>query len=182
MRLVVPALSADNVAARCLRAEGLQPEVVLLGDDHAYARLISELWRGGETFVVVEDDIAPWPGAINALLTCSHHWCGHYYCLPGRWDIHAEPDEPGSLWGTTGCYKVSGDVLAAAPDLYRRFEQHDWQTLDIGFITSLRHVLGLESMPMERTFHVHEPPVAHAMHYRPEAFHGRAEAVQLEHV
>jgi hypothetical protein len=179
MRLVVPALATDNVAARCLRSEGLDPEVRVLEHNQDYAHLVAELWQGGETFVIVEDDIAPWPGAIRAMLDCPHHWCGHHYCLPGRWDAAAEGDEDQQLWGTTGCYKVAGEVMVAAPDLYKRWSRHDWWHLDVAVYVALRHVLGLDAAPIEEMFHIHNPPVAHAMHYRPEATNGRAAEAQL---
>ena len=167
MRIVIPALSRDNVAARCLRAERLDCEVVVLEDPKAYARLVGRLWRDGETFCIVEDDIAPWPGAVRQMLDCPRHWCGYHYCLPGRWDDEDERSE--ELWGTSGCFKVSGAIMHAAPKLYQRFVYHEWNMLDIGLTAALRHVLGLESSPIEHTFHVHKPAVAHAMHYRPEA-------------
>jgi hypothetical protein len=174
MRVVVPALTLDNVAVRCLRSEGIEPEVHVLDHDLAYAQLMVELWRDGESFVLVEDDIAPWPGAIGQLCDCTHYWCGFHYTLPGRWD----PDDEGpykSLWGTSGCIKVTDDVLRAAPSLYKRFETHSWQTLDVALSAALRHVVGLEAT--SAAFHVHGPPVAHAMHYRPEATYGRREDV-----
>jgi len=172
MRIVVPALSRDNVAVRCLRAENLEPEVRVLEGDCAYAELLAELWRDGESFVIVEDDIAPWPGAVRQMLDCPRYWCGHHYCLPGRWDVD-ENDVERKLWGTTGCYKVADTVMEAAPGLYERWERHDWWHLDVGIYVALRHVLGLDCSPIEQLFHVHEPAVAHAMHYRPEASDGR---------
>jgi hypothetical protein len=174
-RIVVPALHEDNVAVRCLRSEGIEPYVRVLSAPTDYAHLMAELWQDGETFVIVEDDIAPWPGAVAQMCDCPRFWCGYYYTLPGRWD----PEDDGpykSLWGTTGCYKVTDDVLLAAPDLYKRFEHHTWDTLDVGLIAALRHVMGLEASSSEASFHVHGPPVAHAMHYRPEATHGRSQA------
>lgn len=175
MRIVVPALSLDNVAARCLRAEGLEPQVRLCHGPKAYAQLVARLWRDGETFAIVEDDIAPWPGAVGHMLDCPRPWCGYHYCLPGRWDV-GSGDGDRKLWGSTGCYKVDAAVMAAAPDLFERWERHDWWHLDVAIYVALRHVLGLDLAPIERTFHVHKPAVAHAMHYRPEATsHVRAE-------
>lgn len=115
-------------------------------------------------------------GAVQTLLDCSHHWCGHYYGLPGRWDLEADADSPNAMWGTCGCCKVSEDVMRAAPKLYERWETHDWHYFDVAFVAALRHVFGMEGMTSEKTFHVHTPPVAHAIHYRPEVFHGRVQA------
>jgi hypothetical protein len=179
-RVVVPALSRENVASACLRAEHVEHEVHLLDGPLDYAALIAGLWRDGEAFVVVEDDIAPWPGAVQKLLDCPAHWCGHYYPLEGRWDLDAsDPESPNAMWGTTGLWKVDETVLRTAPDLYERFEGHDWQTLDMGIYTSLRHVFCLEGGSFWRGFHVHEPAVAHAMHFRPkEALDGRDQEQQ----
>jgi hypothetical protein len=166
----------DNVATRCLRAEGLKPEVHVLTHEQGYAQLVAKLWRDGETFVLVEDDVAPWPGAVTEMLNCSHHWCGHHYALPGRWDF----DGPNAMWGTCGCCKVSETVMQAAPDLYERWDVHDWHVFDVGFVAALRHVFGLEGTASENTFHVHTPPVAHAMHYRPEVSNGRGQEQRVQ--
>jgi len=138
----------------------------------SYAQLVAKLWKDGETFAIVEDDIAPWPGAIKQLLACPRHWCGFHYALPGRWDVE-DTGPYKSLWGTTGCFKVDSDVMRAAPELYIRWDTHDWRMFDSAFMSAMRHVMGLEASPPEHTFHVHKPAVAHAMHYRPEASNGR---------
>jgi hypothetical protein len=177
MRIVVPALSRDNVAARCLRAENLEPEVRVLEGDCAYAELLAELWRDGESFVIVEDDIAPWPGAIESLRDCRRHWCGFHYPLPGRWDVH-EDEGDHALLGSNGCFKVTAEVMSAAPKLYERWVTHEWRMLDVAMTAALRHVFGLDGAPFEATFHVHNPPVAHAMHYRPEAHYARIREAQ----
>lgn len=174
MRIVVPAMQDDCVASRCLRAEGLDPEVVVLphDDPHAYARLVAQLWRDGETFAIVEHDIAPWPGAVRKMLDCAALWCGFYYPLPGRWDVDSD-DPDSNLFGTTGCYKVDAAVMDEAPDLYKRFEHHEWRLLDCGFIAAMRHLFCLDGAPVEHAFHLHSPPVAHAIHYEPETPHER---------
>ena len=181
MRVVVPAIHPDNVATRCLQAERIEHEVRVLDTEHAYAELVAELWRDGKSFVLVEDDIAPWPGAIQSLEACSHFWCGFYYCLPGRWDVADEDPETGLL-GTNGCVKVAADVMEAAPQLYERWVTHDWRHVDVAMTAALRHVFGLEGGPAEHTFHVHHPPVAHAMHYRPEIRDGRKQEHLEVHV
>lgn len=170
MRVVVPALHADNVATRCLSAEHVEHEVHVLKGPNDYAQLLAKLWRDGEGFVVVEDDIAPYPGAIKALENCTHYWCGYFYCLPGRWDVE-EDDQHSELFGTNGCFKVSTEVIQAMPELYERWDKHEWQLVDVAVTAALRHALWLEGGPS--TFHVHQPPVAHAMHYRPETKHVR---------
>lgn len=144
----------------------------MLSDEHAYAQLLAELWRDGESFTIVEDDIAPWPGAIMAMIACPHYWCGYHYCLPGRWDAADEQDPYTGLAGTNGCFKVTSDVIAAAPDLCQRWETHEWRLVDVAMTAALRHVFGLDGAPAENAFHVHTPPVAHALHYRPEARDG----------
>src|SRR6188472_504992 len=138
MRVVVPAMHQDNVATRCLQAERIPHEVRVLRCNEAYALLVAELWQDGETFAIVEDDIAPFPGAIKALEVCPHSWCGHYYCLPGRWDV--DTDDPyTSLYGSNGCFKVSAKVMEAAPDLYLRWITHPWGTLDVAMTAALSH-------------------------------------------
>jgi hypothetical protein len=42
-----------------------------------YCSYFAERWDEGETFINVEHDTVPWPGAIEALLECSEDWCGY---------------------------------------------------------------------------------------------------------
>lgn len=51
--------------------------------DDAYTGLLLGLWAQGETFVLVEHDIVPWPGAIEDLWGCPQPWCGFPYPFMG---------------------------------------------------------------------------------------------------
>lgn len=145
---MVPALSDDCPAALALRAEGLNPEVVIMGDDLAYGRLLARLWRQGDGFVLVEHDIVPWPGAVSALSSCPEPYCGHRYQIAGR------------LGGTLGCVRFSSALIAEHPDLPSRWAGTHWSNLDIKLTSGLWDV-GV------REYHLHEPPVAH-LHVYPD--------------
>lgn len=145
---MVPALSDDCPAALALRAEGLNPEVVIMGGDLSYGRLVERLWRSGEGFVLVEHDVVPWPGAMSALSSCPELYCGHRYLIAAQ------------LGGTIGCVRFSAALTAAHPDLPARWAGSHWSNLDIKLTNGLWDV-GV------RGFHVHEPPVAH-LHVYPD--------------
>ena len=49
------------------------------GNPYAYGQLLCHLWEMRRTFVIVEHDMAPTPGQLDALLHCGHEWCGYPY-------------------------------------------------------------------------------------------------------
>lgn len=54
------------------------PDAVLVdcrGDKGAYHRHLSDRWKEGKTFVNMEHDVIPWPGAVESLLVCPSPWC-----------------------------------------------------------------------------------------------------------
>lgn len=46
-----------------------------MSDPQHYGRLVKHMWGIGNGFVLVEDDVVPWPGAINQMLECGEDWC-----------------------------------------------------------------------------------------------------------
>src|SRR5216117_825998 len=88
MKIVVPfsknckALESVRIA---LDQENLVPEYVLMEKEDSYHDLLKRLWGQGETFVINEHDIIPWPGAIAQLEACDHPWCTHMYRCAAGW-------------------------------------------------------------------------------------------------
>lgn len=109
-------------------------------------------WKDGQTFINVEHDVVPWPGALEQLWECPKPWCAFGY---------AEP-VPG--YPVLGCAKFSAEAIAAAPELpapgYIR--SHKWATTAeeaTSWLTMDRLIghalLGAGVMP-----HRHNPPVS----------------------
>lgn len=47
------------------------------GSQEAYFELMYKHWKEGETFIVVEHDIVPWPGALKAIFDCQSQLCAY---------------------------------------------------------------------------------------------------------
>ena len=82
----------------------------LTNDDEAYFGLVARLWRDGQAFMVVEQDVVPPEGAPEDLATCPEPWCGHPY-----------PYIPCSLGysmmvlGELGCTRFTEALLSEIP-------------------------------------------------------------------
>jgi hypothetical protein len=120
--------------------------------DHGYGDLLRRLWAGGQDFVLVEDDVAPPPGAVGALLACPEPWCGHDYPL-GRGITRGE--HPG-----LGLVKWTGEATAASPELWRSWGGVPWRQLDGAVARAMRSQFAME------WYHRHLPDAAHAQHLR----------------
>lgn len=150
MRVIVPATSTDCVAARALTAEGVKHEVRVLVDPLGYGDLLADAWKDGSGFILVEDDVAPWPGALAAIAACDCPWCGYDYSIGfGRFGM-----------GTLGCVKFSAALVAACPDLWEAWAGVHWHALDASVVRAVA------SVTQRDRFHEHTPAVAHVQHYR----------------
>jgi hypothetical protein len=141
-RIVVPTTNLDCPAVNALSREGILFDAVLMEDDLHYSRLWTELWLGKETFINIEHDVAPWPGAIYAFMDCPGHWCSFMY-----------PAAPHSLIDALGCVRINESIIERYPDLHTKWEGVAWNRMD-GVVMSNLLKLGYQS-------HVHTPPVAH---------------------
>jgi hypothetical protein len=77
MRIIVPSRWTSAPATRALVMEGHEVIEVVLDDLHlGYSRLVRDEWNAGlGGFIVVEDDVVPWPGALREFEQCEHDWC-----------------------------------------------------------------------------------------------------------
>lgn len=142
MKVVIPALSLDCSAAKALGREGIPAEIVLMDDWFAYSELLEKLWRNKEGFIILEHDIIPWIGALDALEECEEDWCSYPY-----------PFAPNTIRTAMGCIKISSDIINDNPDLYKKWHKKLWNQMDGTLIPAL-----IESNYKE---HIHYPPLAH---------------------
>lgn len=114
-----------------------------MDDPLHYGRWLRDVWNQGSGFVIIEDDVVPWPGAIRQLLECDHDWC-----------LFEHPRtmvcwEPRSGFATgLGCVKFSDRLVQA-------------HTADWGDLRWDEVELGVRLMLADNSPHIHYPPVAH---------------------
>lgn len=107
-------------------------------DWDAYRRGMRDKWQEGESFIVLEQDVAPWPGALTQLWECPEPWCA----FP---EMHTFVMNHTNL----GCVKFGERFIAEHPTLWDRPIR--WENLD-------HHLYG-ELRP--EVHHRHLPPVLH---------------------
>lgn len=109
--------------------------------ERGYWDLMRGLWREGRSFVVVEQDVVPWPGAVEALWACPSDWCCHDYSDEGV---------PSPM---LGCTKIGAGLIARNPGI--------WDGRPRGGFSA-----GIDMHLWERCSpgadpHFHHPPVTH---------------------
>ena len=91
-------------------------------DRHDYGDSLARLWEKGESFINLEHDVAPWPGALTQMWECDHLWCA----LPLI--VHGCVNET-----NLGCVKFTRDFMKMYPDVWRDYPRNDifdWRSLD----------------------------------------------------
>jgi len=161
MRVIVPAVEENCLASMALRAEGVEHQTRICDGANGYGKLISDLWRDGRGFILVEHDIVPWPGALQAMWECSQYWCGYPYLY--YYHTYA-PDARRRFLRShaCGCVKFSDVLVKGWPNLptEKNWEERHWQDLD-GHIGRSIVIAMKELRPAILGWHEHSPPVAH---------------------
>lgn len=119
------------------------------GSDTAYWELLSQLWRKGKTFIVVEQDIVVRPDSLSELEECHRPWCSFQVPYVGK------------VYAGLSCAKFSAALIGRYPTALDRIGKRSdadhppahWCRLDSWLQSLLNH--GGEEM------HVHGPPLEH---------------------
>lgn len=120
-------------------------ELIDLGDRFdAYRLLLEELWRDGESFLLVEQDIELHEAVIPELGACQEPWCLYAYNI--GWP-------PAPVRSALGCVRFSSRLLAEFQDAIVGLPVRGWNQLDASLYPRLRDA-GFRP-------HEHEPLVAH---------------------
>ncbi len=146
MRVIVSASSEDCVAHWALTAEGVPHDVV--GFELGYPEQLAAWWRQGEGFVLVEQDVAPWPGAVQRLIDCPREWCAYRF------------PKYGHLVRSLGCVKFSTRLLTAWPALPEAWEGLPFAEFEGPMLSAIADTLRVHSV--RKPVCEHAPPVAHA--------------------
>lgn len=94
--------------------------------DYEVGDYFKERWREGKTFINIEQDIVPWPGAIKAIWDCPQEWCVYDMHLPCHWGRNLENEVNGI---PLGCMKISAEVIKKTPGIWD--EPVKWTVMDI---------------------------------------------------
>ena len=141
MKVYVPVTTdTPSPAELALTAEGISYTRCVCEGDSGYAERLAEIWARGEGFILLENDIIPWPGCIDLLRACPQPWCTHAYPSP-------------VLMMSIGITKLSTDAVRSTPRLPSVWAGEHWGLLDTKVIPALHAHFPL---------HGHWPPVAHA--------------------
>lgn len=144
MRVLVPFTKPTpklQFVIDCLRAQAAQPELAHVDAGDAYWRLLRDAWERGETFFVVEQDVAVWHGAIQQMDECPERWCTLPTMCHGR-----------MIPTTFGCVKFSEELISQNPGFWEDIPPR-WFHLDANFSDKM-------GWPWIRP-HVHNPPATH---------------------
>jgi len=145
--IFVPTRAVCCPATLALTTEGLEVTEVVMYDYTNYGRAFTEQWQSGHGFIVVEDDVVPWPGAIREFDACPEEWCLFEHPR-GRFQ-----ESPRSGFATgLGCVKFSTELVQRVPF------NPGWQNRGHNELDGLVHETLLEA---DAVLHIHYPPVAH---------------------
>lgn len=137
-------------------------EFVALGEGRtAYWRFLADLWRAGESFIIVEQDVEIHAGVVRALTYCPELWCVFPYQGPRNYGDGSFPVFDQAL----GCTRFRASLMIDHPALFDAIGAGDsdptraryWQGLDSQVAASLRS-LGHRA-------HAHLPPATHHHRY-----------------
>lgn len=118
-------------------------------DDYDYQRFFQDRWKDGTSFVNVEQDIIPWPGAIKEIWDCPHEWCVFDFHLPVHWNRNLEDEKIGI---PIGCVKISASLIQKTPGMWD--EPVTWDKCDMR--------LTQYAISHNVTVHQHRPGVVNA--------------------
>lgn len=122
MKLVIPYTKLELATELYLldkTVESFEFEVEYkdVSSDHwAYTRVLEELWEQGESFVLMEHDIVPWPGAMSAIAKCHFPWCFYGYT--------PDTDYLGNRAAPFGLVKFSKDFIQRYYDVWTEMRSY----------------------------------------------------------
>lgn len=76
--------------------------------EYGYNNYFKKRWEEGKTFINLEQDIVPYPGAIKALWDCPKEWCVYDFHLACHWARNLENEKVGV---PIGCVKISSSLI-----------------------------------------------------------------------
>lgn len=105
---------------------GYDYEPVKVTGKYGYSKYFKQRWAEGQTFINIEHDCVPWPGAIEAIEQCEQDWCVYNYSLPVHRQQNLGIVEAGGI--PLGCIKISAHLIAETKDCWDK--PIDWSYCD----------------------------------------------------
>lgn len=131
MKLLVPYVTLSPQLPETLERQGVAADYVDTSGAEDYWAVLARYWDEGETFIVLEQDKIPAPGALIALWECAQPWCVYPVAMRGVAEVARYP--------TLSCAKFGASLMQADPDLLRKvgeldlgFGEREWSRLDMG--------------------------------------------------
>ena len=121
MKIFIPFTKSPTATLLALR--GYEAQCLAMLNSHSYFEYFKQRWAEKESFINVEHDIVPWPGAIDEIEKCQEMWCGYGY----------NKYENIVLSPYLGCVKIGAELIARLPDVWneREKESREWGNLDV---------------------------------------------------
>ena len=139
-KIVIPRLDGPGPCELALREQGISYEARQVGAGDEYARMLGDLWREGDGFLMIEHDIIPrGDNAVQRLCKCRQPWCTHAYMSPTR---HI----------SLGVLKLTTTAVRKTQDMPSVWEGQHWSVVDSFMVPEL-----LGRLPL----HCHFPPFGH---------------------
>jgi hypothetical protein len=114
LKIVVPFVQGHLADATKAWGESQRALFVdLTGDDEGYFKLITQLWREGDWFLIVEQDVVPDPQQFNDMCACPKEWCA---------GVHKSHYNAPDVW-SMGLMKFSDQLLARHFEIDGRSEE-----------------------------------------------------------
>jgi hypothetical protein len=124
---------------------GYDTYYINMREENSYLEYFKERWKEGKSFINVEHDVIPWPGALDEIEHCQEPWCGYGYL---------KFEKAGSN-PYLGCVKISVEMIKMIPDVWSDREKYSvcWGNLDVH--------LAEYAKKCSIKFHQHFPSVTH---------------------
>lgn len=132
-------------------------EAVEMVVDTDYPDFLAARWRERLPWINVEQDVVPWPGAIEDLIECPESWCGMTY---GVDQIVGTPIASPML----GLARFRPEFMSSLPDVW----ESPWPTWGPRYWKACdsRLVVFADAHDPPLKFHQHWPAVVHARGWR----------------
>lgn len=91
-------------------------QVDVSSDSLAYTRYLEGRWQQRDSFVNMEHDVVPWPGAINQIWYCPYPWCFYGY-VP---DVDCVENNCAPF----GLVKFSSELIKTFPEVWSKMREY----------------------------------------------------------
>jgi hypothetical protein len=154
LNVVVPFVHFRPELRRALEADGIEARFIDTSGWQGYWIMLASMWEAGDTFIVLEQDKFPAPGALHELWECPRAWCT--YPVPTR-------TGGVSPYPALACTKFDASLMRADPDLMTKvgeldlgFGVREWSRLDLAVASFAENITECHWHRRGRVEHRHD--------------------------